>query len=43
MSVVESDYERLKRYNLAEIYSPTPKAAGANPSSDAASAFRSLS
>lgn len=25
MSVVESDFEQLKRYNLAEIYDPTPK------------------
>ena len=24
MSVVGSDYEELKRYNLAEIYDPTP-------------------
>ena len=27
MSVVESDYDKLKRYNLAEIYDPSPKAA----------------
>lgn len=26
MSVVGSDFEKLKRYNLAEIYDPTPKA-----------------
>lgn len=25
MSVVGNDYEKLKKYNLAEIYSPTPK------------------
>lgn len=25
MSVVEGDYDQLKRYNLAELYSPTPK------------------
>lgn len=25
MSVVAGDYDRLKRYNLAEIYHPTPK------------------
>lgn len=25
MSVVGSDFEELKRYNLAEIYNPTPK------------------
>lgn len=25
MSVVGSDYEELKRFNLMEIYSPTPK------------------
>ncbi len=25
MSVVGSDYDLLKRYNLAEIYDPTPK------------------
>ncbi|KAJ5601653.1 THUMP domain protein [Penicillium lagena] len=25
MSVVGSDYDQLKRYNLAEIYAPTPK------------------
>lgn len=25
MSVVGSDFENLKRYNLAEIYDPTPK------------------
>lgn len=27
MSVVGNDYEKLKRYNLSEIYEPTPKAA----------------
>ncbi len=27
MSVVGSDFDRLKRYNLAEIYDPTPKPA----------------
>lgn len=26
MSVVGSDFESLKRYNLAEIFQPTPKA-----------------
>jgi tRNA acetyltransferase TAN1 len=26
MSVVGGDYDRLKRFNLAEIYDPTPKA-----------------
>jgi len=26
MSVVGSDFEKLKRYNLAEIYDPTPNA-----------------
>ncbi|KAI9871318.1 MAG: hypothetical protein M1830_003036 [Pleopsidium flavum] len=26
MSVVGSDFEKLKRYNLTEIYDPTPKA-----------------
>ena len=25
MSVVGSDYDELKQYNLAEIYDPTPK------------------
>ena len=25
MSVVPNDYEALKRYNLAEIFDPTPK------------------
>ncbi|KAL8831410.1 MAG: hypothetical protein Q9191_000889 [Dirinaria sp. TL-2023a] len=25
MSVVGSDFEKLKRFNLAEIYDPTPK------------------
>ncbi|KAK2871853.1 hypothetical protein FQN49_002764 [Arthroderma sp. PD_2] len=25
MSVVEADYDELKRYNLSEIYSPTPR------------------
>ncbi len=25
MSVVGSDYDKLKQYNLAEIYDPTPK------------------
>ncbi len=25
MSVVGGDYEKLKRYNLSEIYEPTPK------------------
>lgn len=28
MSVVGSDFERLKRFNLAEIYDPTPKPEG---------------
>lgn len=27
MSVVPSDYDKLKRYNLAEIYNPSPKGA----------------
>lgn len=25
MAVVPNDFEELKRYNLAEIYNPTPK------------------
>lgn len=25
MSVVGSDYDKLKRFNLAELYEPTPK------------------
>ena len=25
MSIVGSDFEKLKRFNLAEIYDPTPK------------------
>ena len=25
MSVVGSDFDKLKRFNLAEIYDPTPK------------------
>ena len=25
VSVVDGEYERLKRYNLAEIYEPSPK------------------
>lgn len=25
MSVVQAGYDRLKRYNLAELYDPTPK------------------
>jgi len=25
MSVVSGDFEQLKRFNLAEIYEPTPK------------------
>ena len=25
MSVVDSDFEQLKQFNLAEIYDPTPK------------------
>lgn len=25
MSVAGSDYDKLKRYNLAELYSPSPK------------------
>ena len=25
MSVVGGDYDRLKRFNLAELYSPAPK------------------
>lgn len=28
MSVVGSDFEKLKRFNLAEIYDPTPKPEG---------------
>lgn len=35
MSVVESDYDRLKRYNLAEIYDPSPKKAEKTDSSGA--------
>ena len=27
MSVVGADFEKLKRFNLAEIYDPRPKAA----------------
>lgn len=34
MSVVGDDWESFKRYNLAEIYHPTPKP-GAEPSSNA--------
>lgn len=29
MSVVGSDYDDLKRYNLAELYRPAPKASAA--------------
>lgn len=25
MSIVDSDFERLKRYNISEIFDPTPK------------------
>ncbi|KAJ5989165.1 hypothetical protein N7481_004375 [Penicillium waksmanii] len=34
MSVVESDYDKLKRYNLAEIYDPSPKRAEKADSSE---------
>ena len=30
MSVVGRDYDKLKQYNLAEIYDPTPKANTSN-------------
>jgi hypothetical protein len=30
MSVVGGDFERLKRYNLAEIFQPTPKTVAAS-------------
>ena len=35
MSVVGSDYEELKRYNLAEIFNPTPRPQQAPDSSKA--------
>lgn len=31
MSVVGHDFDKLKRFNLAEIYDPRPKAADAGP------------
>lgn len=31
MSVVGSDYDKLKRFNLAEIYDPAPKPQPSNP------------
>lgn len=38
MSVVRSGYEQLRRYNLAEIYDPTPKDAGKAISTSGAAA-----
>ena len=35
MSVVGSDYDKLKQYNMAEIYDPTPRL-GAKTSNDVA-------
>lgn len=35
MSVVPNDFEELKRYNLAEIFDPTPKE-GPKPTKEAA-------
>lgn len=32
MSVVPGDYDKLKRFNLAEIYDPSPKAEPATES-----------
>jgi tRNA acetyltransferase TAN1 len=46
MSVVGRDYDELKRYNLAEIYHPTPRkqATGeATKESEAVEAEKSLS
>lgn len=37
MSVVGSDYDQLKRYNLAEIYDPAP----AKPAADQAAEAKS--
>ena len=34
MSVVGSDYDKLKKYNLAEIYQPTPKPIKEPPAKD---------
>lgn len=35
MSVVGSDFEELKQFNLAEIYDPTPKPCDAKKTNDA--------
>ncbi|CZT18669.1 related to P.falciparum dihydropteroate synthase [Ramularia collo-cygni] len=35
VSVVDSDFERLKRYNISEIFDPTPKAEIASKKEDA--------
>jgi tRNA acetyltransferase TAN1 len=34
VSVVGSDFDKLKKYNLAEIFEPTPKPAAAPSLSD---------
>ncbi|KAL1953141.1 hypothetical protein VTO42DRAFT_3555 [Malbranchea cinnamomea] len=36
MSVVGSDYDRLKRYNISEIYNPTPRPQSSQGASEAA-------
>jgi tRNA acetyltransferase TAN1 len=34
MSVVQGDYDKLKRFNLAEIYDPSPKAEPADTATE---------
>lgn len=36
VSVVDGEYERLKRYNLAEIYEPTPRQVGEGAAAEGA-------
>jgi tRNA acetyltransferase TAN1 len=45
MSVVGSDYDQLKRYNLAEIYNPTSKEnpkANAKPKTEGAESSQTI-
>lgn len=37
MSVVQGDYDKLKRFNLAEIYDPSPKEEPAAPTPESKS------
>jgi hypothetical protein len=34
ISVIGSDYDKLKRFNLAEIYTPTPKPQALEPENE---------